>query len=113
MKAQGHKIVINQSKREPFTIHSGLRGVHRRLRNAWTVETSVSAQNSDKFRKIIQSQYINFKGMFLSRIKRSIESPFQEPGRNHGWHVRGRSSVHYSIPASEIQRVGGGHYQFG
>ncbi|VDO18937.1 unnamed protein product [Heligmosomoides polygyrus] len=40
VKAQGHKIVINQSKREPFTIHSGLRGVHRRLRNAWTVETN-------------------------------------------------------------------------
>ncbi|KAK6036178.1 hypothetical protein COOONC_26320, partial [Cooperia oncophora] len=37
---QGHKIVINQSKKELFNIHSGLRGVHRRLKNAWTVEAN-------------------------------------------------------------------------
>ncbi|KAK6028943.1 hypothetical protein OSTOST_04954, partial [Ostertagia ostertagi] len=37
---QGHKIIINQSKKELFNIHSGLRGIHRRLKNAWTVETN-------------------------------------------------------------------------
>ncbi|WKY15538.1 hypothetical protein Q1695_000766 [Nippostrongylus brasiliensis] len=40
-KSHEHKIIINQSKKESFTIHSGLRALHRRLRNAWTVETNV------------------------------------------------------------------------
>ncbi|VDO22893.1 unnamed protein product [Haemonchus placei] len=39
-QGKGHKIIINQSKKELFNINSGLRGIHRRLKNAWTVETN-------------------------------------------------------------------------
>ncbi|KAL6741591.1 hypothetical protein Aduo_014829 [Ancylostoma duodenale] len=39
-KPTGHKIIVNQSKKEAFSIHSGLRGIQRRLKNAWTVETN-------------------------------------------------------------------------
>ncbi|RCN25715.1 hypothetical protein ANCCAN_28570, partial [Ancylostoma caninum] len=39
-KPGGHKIIVNQSKKEAFSILSGLRGIQRRLKNAWTVETN-------------------------------------------------------------------------
>ncbi|PAV71949.1 hypothetical protein WR25_16654 [Diploscapter pachys] len=34
----GTKILIDQSKKEGMTVHSGLRGLHRRLKANWTVE---------------------------------------------------------------------------
>ncbi|KAE9417888.1 hypothetical protein Angca_003493, partial [Angiostrongylus cantonensis] len=39
-QTRGHKIIIDQSKKEIFNIHSGLRGIHRRLKSVWTVETN-------------------------------------------------------------------------
>ncbi|KHJ86381.1 hypothetical protein OESDEN_13873 [Oesophagostomum dentatum] len=39
-KPTGHKIIINQSKKESFSMHSGLRGIVRRLKNAWTIEAN-------------------------------------------------------------------------
>ncbi|VDM67465.1 unnamed protein product [Strongylus vulgaris] len=61
-KSSSHKIIINQSKKESFNVLSGLRGVQKRLKNAWTVETWVF-QATELFSHVTNTDEIT-DGMF-------------------------------------------------
>uniref|UniRef100_F1L543 Intraflagellar transport protein 52 n=1 Tax=Ascaris suum TaxID=6253 RepID=F1L543_ASCSU len=71
------KIIFDQSKKQLFNIHSGFRQVHRRLKNAWRVETNTDEINAETFNEcrifIIPYPRAKFTQEEFEHIRRYLE----------------------------------------
>uniref|UniRef100_A0A0M3IQ26 Uncharacterized protein n=1 Tax=Ascaris lumbricoides TaxID=6252 RepID=A0A0M3IQ26_ASCLU len=66
------KIIFDQSKKQLFNIHSGFRQVHRRLKNAWRVETLVVPQRFFLF-LLFRNKLCEYSLIFLFLVLSSCQ----------------------------------------